>query len=73
SSARLPIRSSPFFIGRAAKNHLCLSEDRAVSRLHCAILVTTQGMVIEDLQSSNGTYVNGRRVTGVAPCLCPPC
>lgn len=71
SSARLPIRSSPFFIGRDAKNHLCLSEDRAVSRLHCGILVTTQGMVIEDLQSSNGTYVNGRRVTGVSPLPVP--
>jgi len=71
SSTRLPIRNSPFSIGRAAKNHLCLSEDKAVSRLHCSILVTAQGMVIQDLQSSNGTYVNGRRVTGVAPLPVP--
>lgn len=71
SSTRLPIRNSPFSIGRAAKNHLCLSEDKAVSRLHCSILVSAQGMVIQDLQSSNGTYVNGRRVTGVAPLPVP--
>ncbi|HID31647.1 MAG TPA: FHA domain-containing protein [Desulfobacterales bacterium] len=70
-SARLPVGNSPFLIGRDEKNHLCLSGDRAVSRLHCAILVTTQGMVIEDLKSSNGTYVNGRRVTGVAPLSVP--
>lgn len=71
SSTRLPIRNSPFLIGRAAKNHLCLSEDKAVSRLHCSIQVTAQGMVIQDLKSSNGTYVNGRRVTGVAPLPVP--
>ena len=70
-NARLPIGNSPFLIGRDAKNHLCLSGDRAVSRLHCAILVTAQGMVIEDLKSSNGTYVNGRHVTGVAPLPVP--
>lgn len=71
SSTPLPIHDSPFLVGRATKNHLCLSEDRAVSRLHCAILVTAQGILIEDLQSSNGTYVNGRRVTGVAPLPVP--
>jgi class 3 adenylate cyclase len=71
SSTVQPIRISPFLIGRASKNHLCLSEDRAVSRLHCSILVTAQGMLIEDLQSSNGTYVNGRRVSGVGPLPVP--
>lgn len=33
-----------------------------VSRMHCSLLATETGLTVEDLQSTNGTYVNDRRV-----------
>ena len=37
--------------------------DPSVSRRHARISQNGNGYVIEDLQSSNGTYVDGRRIT----------
>ncbi len=35
-----------------------------VSGRHCRLTRTNEGLVIEDLQSTNGTFVNGRRIEG---------
>ena len=48
-------------IGRLAENDICL-EDSFVSRHHCVIRNVDGLYVIEDLNSANGTYVNGERV-----------
>jgi len=50
-------------IGRATRADFIL--DRAmVSRLHCRLTATPSGQLeVEDLNSTNGTFVNGRRVT----------
>jgi len=49
-------------IGRATRADFIL--DRAmVSRLHCRLTATPSGQLeVEDLDSTNGTFVNGRRV-----------
>lgn len=39
--------------------------DPDVSRRHAAIRVSAQGIAIEDLSSTNGTFVNGRRINGL--------
>jgi hypothetical protein len=49
-------------IGRESSHELVLSDPR-VSRSHARIVHTAQGYVIEDLQSTNGTHVNGERIT----------
>ncbi|HCU53531.1 MAG TPA: hypothetical protein DIC36_04360 [Gammaproteobacteria bacterium] len=50
-------------IGRAPDNDLCLP-DQVVSKHHARVGVTAEGsIVVEDLGSSNGTYVNGERIT----------
>ena len=36
--------------------------DALVSRVHCRLTASAQQLVIEDLQSTNGTYVNGVRL-----------
>ena len=48
-------------IGRLGSNDLCL-EDPFVSRHHCVIRNEDDECLIEDLNSANGTYLNGERV-----------
>ncbi len=52
-------------IGRAATAGIRLDDD-GISRRHARIVVEGTSVRIEDLQSSNGTLVNGQRVDAVA-------
>jgi len=52
-------------IGRLAECDLMLDE-ALVSRMHARLLVTTEGVSLEDLHSTNGVYVNGDRIVQVA-------
>ncbi len=55
----------PFTIGRAKRCDLCL-DDETVSRLHAQLeLAADGGLVLTDLQSGNGTYLNEHAVTSV--------
>jgi transcriptional regulator with GAF, ATPase, and Fis domain len=58
----LPLRDTETTIGRDTSNAICLA-DLSLSRLHCAIIRTADGWRIRDLNSSNGTFVNGAPVT----------
>ncbi|MDR1355674.1 MAG: FHA domain-containing protein [Propionibacteriaceae bacterium] len=49
-------------IGRAADATLDLADDFASNR-HARLFSDAQGWVIEDIGSTNGTYVNGVRIT----------
>ncbi len=54
--------SDTLFIGRGNDNHLVIKFPN-VSTRHCSIRTFADGgMVIEDLESSNGTFVNGKRI-----------
>jgi len=53
--------SNQTMIGRHEKCDLCLM-DSMVSRNHCLILQEGQRFVAKDLDSRNGTWVNGRRI-----------
>jgi hypothetical protein len=48
-------------IGRTEDNDLRI-DSRVVSRHHAQIVTTTDGSWVEDLNSTNGVYVKGRRV-----------
>lgn len=59
----IPMRSESFTIGREAGNDLVL-DDVGMSRRH-ALLTNCGGVVqVADCGSSNGTFVNGRRISG---------
>jgi len=49
-------------VGRASDNELTLN-DGSVSKIHAALLMTAEGtLLVADTGSTNGTYVNGRRI-----------
>lgn len=50
-------------IGRSEECHIKPQSD-AVSRRHCVLIVGENDVVIRDLNSRNGTVVNGEKVTG---------
>ncbi|MFZ4515348.1 MAG: FHA domain-containing protein [Acidimicrobiia bacterium] len=50
-------------IGRAPGCEISLAEDTAVSSIHARIAPTKKGLLVEDLGSTNGTLVNGKRIT----------
>jgi ABC-type multidrug transport system ATPase subunit len=50
-------------IGRSDKSEIHL-DGLLISNNHARISQTPTGLVIEDLNSTNGTYVNGQRITG---------
>jgi hypothetical protein len=56
-----PLLDSAYTLGRASSNTIAIS-DGSVSSQHAQILRTPEGFVLEDLQSRNGTYVNGEQV-----------
>jgi len=51
-----------FLIGRNPDAHLCLPDDRYFSRNHCLLEMNPPHSHVRDLGSTNGTFVNGRRV-----------
>jgi serine/threonine-protein kinase len=52
-----------FLIGRDAAAHLYLPEDKFFSRNHCLLEIAPPRCFLRDLGSTNGTFVNGQRVT----------
>ena len=53
----------PTIIGRGREAKLRVARAR-VSRRHCRLFEQDGEFLAEDLESSNGTYLNGQRITG---------
>jgi FHA domain len=53
--------SGPVVIGRAAECDISVPADE-ISRRHALVKPTPDGVSVEDLGSSNGTYINNKRV-----------
>ena len=52
-----------FLIGRSNEAHLYLPDDRFFSRNHCLLEIDPPRCFLRDLGSTNGTFVNGKRVS----------
>jgi hypothetical protein len=56
-----------FSVGREEGNSLALTQDTTVSRRHARVEPLNGGWAVVDAGSSNGTYVNGTRVSNAQP------
>ena len=63
--ALITLRTGKLYLGRSPDCELAIS-DPAVSRRHARLWVNPSQIVIEDLGSQNGVFVNGTRIQG--PC-----
>ncbi len=55
-----------FLVGRTSDSHLYLPDDRFFSRHHCLLEISPPHCLLRDLGSTNGTFVNGRKVSEAA-------
>ncbi len=59
----LTLDAHPLTVGRGATNDVALSVDEYASSRHARFEPRRDGIFVEDIGSTNGTFVNGIRVT----------
>ncbi len=62
SFAELKLSSTPVTIGRSPDADIMIAQER-ISRIHCGISYEEGQYILKDLESKNGTFVNGENVT----------
>ena len=64
AGAAFPMDSAPVTVGRGGQNDLVLDGDEFASARHASIESRADGVWVQDLNSTNGTFLNGARVVG---------
>lgn len=59
----VPVASLPVAVGRGGQNEVPLEGDEFASAQHARFESRRDGLWVEDIGSTNGTFVNGARVT----------
>jgi hypothetical protein len=59
----IPVESAPITVGRGGQNDVPLDGDEFSSAQHARFESRRDGLWVEDIGSTNGTFVNGARVT----------
>ncbi len=60
--AKHPLKSGEMIVGRSSQAQLQIDHE-SVSRRHARIVLTESGVLLSDLGSTNGTYVNDEPIT----------
>ena len=63
---KYPLEGDCTILGRQYDSNVCLT-GKAISRQHAQILVRDSTFLVEDLESSNGTFLNGMRLGARTP------
>lgn len=61
---KIEVAEFPFFIGRFQKDTDQLKEQVNISRMHCKLEKQNGRFFLSDLHSTNGTYINQKRLEG---------
>jgi pSer/pThr/pTyr-binding forkhead associated (FHA) protein len=56
--------SNALAIGRLDDNDIVIEDDTFISSHHARLEIRPEGVWVVDLQSTNGSFVNGQRLTG---------
>ncbi len=67
---RYPIRGT-VVIGRGAAD-IVFVHDAKLSPQHCRITVTKKGLAVQDIRSTSGTHINGKRISPDLPVFLAP-
>ena len=59
----LTLDSAPLLLGRGSRNDVNLARDEYASTNHARVEPRRDGVWLEDVGSTNGTYLNGIRLT----------
>ena len=68
-NSEIKITKEEFVLGRNPDKVDTAVMDGTISRVHCKITEHSEGYLITDLQSANGTFVNNIRLASNVPCL----
>lgn len=66
SGKRFPLPADAELVAGREAPDIKLDGDSAASRRHAAFIATPAGVEVRDLNSTNGTYVNGVKITAMA-------
>ena len=58
---------SEYMVGRKAQNDICIPDDGYVSGVHCKFEKEGDTVYVTDMESSNGTKVNGNKIKEKTP------
>jgi hypothetical protein len=59
---RLPLEGSSFVVGRKGSAVDYVENGAGVSRVHMELIKTAAGWIVRDLDSKNGTFINGEKL-----------
>lgn len=65
SCERIPLPEGNITIGRRGKGANITIQDQSISAFHCLIYIAQSHAEIVDLDSKNGTYVNGEKINKI--------
>lgn len=60
--SRIPLEKTILLVGRQADCDVAITASRKVSRHHCIVAQVNSRIIVRDLGSTNGSFVNGSRV-----------
>lgn len=60
--SRCPVHHKQIIVGRSRSADVSIPDDHALSLEHFVLVAGASGITIRDLGSTNGTWINGRRV-----------